>query len=290
MRKLVNKPSTRLLALSFVHFSALVGIIALFGVAEQTLHLAFTIVYLVGVYLDLKGTYPIKRFLLNVFALTSSAYLLSFLSQEDLLKPFANVIMLLLSTKSLEEKKPRDMYQILLLSLFGVSISTAYNLSVSFAFILLFEIAIGLLALTFVNLYRSVGDVPFNKDWIGVYAIFSLVFFLFVCLLTVPFFVLLPRTEVPLFSPFGRHGGLKTGIANEVTLGKVGEIQQDNTVAFRAYDLPKGMQNMYWRVSVFDTYTGNSWITTNKQEIPLPKTEDNMSYTIVLEPTFEKYL
>lgn len=290
MLKLMNRPSTKLLALFFVHFSALVGMIALFGVAEQALYLTFIFVYLIGIYLDLKGIHPIKRLLLNAFALVLSVYLLSFLSLEDMLRPFANVVMLLLSIKSLEDKKPRDMYQILLLSLFGVSISTVYNLSISFAFILLFEIAIGLLALIFVNLYRSVGDVPFDRNWIGVYTAFSFVFFLLVCLLTVPFFVLLPRTEVPLFYPFGRSGGMKTGIADEVTLGKVGEVQQDNTVAFRVYGLQKGMQGMYWRVSVFDTYMGNSWITTNKQEIPLPKTKGDVSYSVILEPTFEKYL
>jgi len=113
-----------------------------------------------------------------------------------------------------------------------------------------------------------------------------------VSFLTVPFFFLLPRTQTPLFDVFGKaNSGLKTGIADSVVLGKVGQIQQDNTVAFRVYGLSKGLKNMYWRVSVFDTYVGNEWISTKKQEIPVLSYKGKLTYyTVMLEPTFERYL
>lgn len=284
--------SLRYITLFLVHLCALVGALSLYGVAEQVFYVLFLFLYAVGIYADVKEHYPIKRWILNTFAVILSLYFLSFISLDDLLKPFANAVLLLLAVKSLEEKKPRDLYQILLLSLFAVSISTVYNLSISFAFLLLLEIALGVSSLVFINLYRSVGNRVVSKNVIKVYALVSVAFFLGVSFLTLPFFFLLPRTQTPIFDFFGRVGsGLKTGIADSVVLGKVGQIQQDNTVAFRVYGLPKGLKDMYWRVSVFDTYVGNEWISTKKQEIPVLSYKGKLTYyTVMLEPTFEKYL
>lgn len=282
----------RSVTLFLVHLCALVGAFSLYNVAEGIFYLTFLFVYAVGIYADVKGVYPIRRTILNIFAVIFSLYFLSFISLEDLLRPFANAVLLLLAIKSLEEKKPRDMYQILLLSLFAVSVSTVYNLSVSFALLLLLEICLGVSSLVFINLQKSVGEKVVSEKVIKYYALISVAFFSAVSLLTVPFFVLLPRTQTPLFDLFGRaSSGLKTGIADSVSLGKVGQIQQDNSVVFRVYGLPKGLKNMYWRVSVFDTYVGNEWVSTRKEQIPMPTPKGKLtSYTVMLEPTFEKYL
>jgi len=284
--------SLRYITLSLVHLCALIGVLSLYGIAQDLFFAIFLLLYAVGMYADVKKHYPIKRWILNTFALILSGYFLSFISWDDLIKPFANTVLLLLAIKSLEEKKSRDMYQILLLSLFSVSISTVYNLSISFALLLLLEIALGVSSLVFINLYKSVGDRVVSKNIVKSYALVSVFFFLVVSFLTVPFFFLLPRTQTPLFDVFGKaNSGLKTGIADSVVLGKVGQIQQDNTVAFRVYGLSKGLKNMYWRVSVFDTYVGNEWISTKKQEIPVLSYKGKLTYyTVMLEPTFEKYL
>lgn len=284
--------SLRYITLSLVHLCALIGVLSLYGIAQDLFFVIFLLLYTAGTYADIKKHYPIKRWILNTFALILSGYFLSFIRWDDLIRPFANTVLLLLAVKSLEEKKTRDMYQILLLSLFAVSISTVYNLSLSFALLLLFEIALGVSSLVFINLYKSVGDRVVSKNIVKSYALVSVVFFLVVSFLAVPFFFLLPRTQTPLFDLFGKaSSGLKTGIADSVVLGKVGQIQQDNTVAFRVYGLPKGLKNVYWRVSVFDTYVGNEWISTKKQEIPVLSYKGKLTYyTVLLEPTFEKYL
>ncbi|ADO45177.1 transglutaminase domain protein [Hydrogenobacter thermophilus TK-6] len=284
--------SLRRITLLFVHLCALVGITSLYNVADGIFFAIFLFVYAVGIYADVKEFYPIRRWILNASAIIFSLYFLSFISLEDLLRPFANAVLLLLAIKSLEEKKPRDMYQILLLSLFAVSVSTVYNLSISFAFLLLLVIGLGVSSLVFINLQKNIGEKVVSYRVVKSYALVSGAFFLAVAFLTIPFFVLLPRTQTPLFDLFGRaNSGLKTGIADSVSLGKVGEIQQDNTVAFRVYGLPKGLENLYWRVSVFDTYIGNQWISTRKYPIPNPPLKGNpIQYTVMLEPTFEKYL
>ncbi|HCO39063.1 MAG TPA: DUF3488 domain-containing protein, partial [Aquificaceae bacterium] len=150
--------NSRFITLFLVHLTALIGILSLWNVAESLYFFIFLLVYLLGVYMDFKGIYPIRRLFLTLFGFILSLYFLSFLSLEDLLKPFAHVVLLLLSIKSLEEKKPRDLYQILLLGLFALSISTAYNLSLSFLLVFLLYSFLGLTSLVFLNLYRKVGE------------------------------------------------------------------------------------------------------------------------------------
>ncbi|MFN7065257.1 MAG: transglutaminaseTgpA domain-containing protein [Aquificaceae bacterium] len=277
----------RILTFYLVHLTALVGIFSLWNVAETFYFLLFLTTYLLGLYMDLKGFYPIRRLLLTLLGFLLSLYFLSFLSLEDLLKPFSHVVLLLLSIKSLEEKKPRDLYQILLLSLFALSISTLYNLSLSFLLIFLFHSFLGVSSLIFINLYRRVGDKRLPLNTYKSYALVSLAFFLMVLSLTFPFFFFLPRSQSPLFDLFANRGGLKTGLSDSVSLGKVGEIQEDNTVVLRAYGLPPNLGEPYWRAIVFDRYEKNTWLRVKEEALPMPRGEGDLVYTLVVEPSFD---
>lgn len=273
---------------SLVHLTALVGIFSLWNVSEIQYFLIFLGVYIIGIFLDFRKVYPVRRFLLTFFGFLLSLYFLSFLSLEDLLKPFSHVVLLLLSIKSLEEKKLRDLYQILLLSLFALSISTAYNLSFSFLLVFLFHSFLGVSSLVFLNLYKKVGDKRLGWATYKNYILVSLAFFFSVLFLTFPFFFLLPRSQTPLFDLFGRGGGLKTGISDSVSLGKVGDIQEDNTVAFRVYGLSQNLKDPYWRAIVFDRYEKNTWLRASEKSFPMPKDTGDLIYTLVIEPSLDR--
>ncbi|MFN3870227.1 MAG: transglutaminaseTgpA domain-containing protein [Aquificaceae bacterium] len=277
----------RTFTLSLVHLTALVGIFSLWNVAEIEYFLTFLGVYLIGIFMDFKRVYPVRRLLLTLFGFLLSLYFLSFLSLEDLLKPFSHVVLLLLSIKSLEEKKPRDLYQILLLSLFALSISTAYNLSLGFLLVFLLHSFLGVSSLVFLNLYRKVGDKRLDWATYKNYALISVAFFLSVLFITFPLFFFLPRSQTPLFDLFGRGGGLKTGLSDSVSLGKVGDIQEDNTVAFRVYGLPQNIEDPYWRAIVFDRYEKNTWLRAPEKNYPMPKGTGDLVYTLVIEPSFD---
>ncbi|MFN3471339.1 MAG: transglutaminaseTgpA domain-containing protein [Aquificaceae bacterium] len=282
--------SSRSITLLLVHLAALIGILSLWNVAESLYFFIFLFSYLLGIYMDFKSFYPVRRIFLNLFGLLLSFYFLSFLSLEDLLRPFAHVVLLLLSIKSLEEKKPRDLYQILLLGLFALSISTAYNLSLSFLLVFLLYSFLGLTSLVFVNLYRKVGEKGIGWVSYRAFVLVSFLFFLFVLLLSPAFFFFLPRSQTPLFDLFGRGGGLKTGLADSVSLGKVGQIQEDNTVAFRVYGLPPNLKEPYWRAVVFDRYEKGTWLKEREINLPQPGGVGEYVYTLVIEPSFDNII
>jgi len=282
--------SSRLTTITLVRLTSLVGILSLWNVADTVYFLGFLALYFVGVPMDIKAIYPVRRLFLNLFGVALTLYFLSFLSLEDLLKPFSHVVLLLLSIKSLEEKKPRDLYQILLLSLFAVSISTAYNLSLSFLFVFILHSFLGVSSLVFLNLYRTAGDKRLELSIYKHYILVSLLLFLLVAVFTLPFFFLLPRTQTPLFDLISKGSGLKTGLSDSVSLGKVGEIQEDNTIVFRVYGLSKDIKDPYWRVVVFEDYVKNTWVKVREEAFQMPSGSGDMVYTLVIEPSFDNLI
>ncbi len=277
-------------AILSVRATSLIGILSLWNVAEMPYFIPFTLIYMLGFLLDIKKTYPVRRLLLNTLGVLLTIYFLSELSIEEPLKPFAHVVLLLMAIKSLEDKKPRDLYQILLLSLFALSISTVYNLSLSFLFIFLLHSVLGVIALFFINLYREANHLELTEELSKKYLIVGLIFSLLVFLLTLPFFFFLPRTQAPLFDLLSRGSGLKTGLTDSVSLGKVGDIQEDNTVVMRVYGLPAGIKEPYWRAVVFGTYINHTWLKVKEDNHILPQGRGDITYTVVLEPTFENII
>jgi transglutaminase-like putative cysteine protease len=288
LKRLLESP--RASTLIWVYLSAIVGVLSLVGMAEVLYLLVCLSFLFAGLFMDYKQTYPVRRLFLNTFGVAMVLYFGSQLSLENLVGPLSNLLLVLLGIKFLEEKKPRDMYQILLLSLLCISLATLHNLSLSFLLFLLVFSFLSITSLVFINSYRQSQRDYQRMEVFFYYSKVSLVLFISVFLFAIPFFVGLPRSQFPILDLFGRGEGLKTGIAREVSLGKVGEIQQDNTLAFRVYGLSQGLRDPYWRVQVFDTYQKGRWVNNLKGSQPLPKGTGDVQYTVVLEPHYDDYL
>jgi len=282
--------SSRISTLIWVYLSAIVGILSLVGMVEVPYLLLCLSFLFAGLFMDYKQTYPVRRLFLNTFGVAMVLYFGSQLSLENLVGPLSSLLLILLGIKFLEEKKPRDMYQILLLSLLCISLATLHNLSLSFLLFLLVFSFLSITSLVFISSYRQSQRDYQRAEVFFYYSKVSLALFISVFLFAIPFFVGLPRSQFPLLDLFGRSEGLKTGIAKEVSLGKVGEIQQDNTLAFRVYGLSQGLRDPYWRVQVFDTYQNGRWVNNLKGSQALPKGTGDVQYTVVLEPHYDDYL
>jgi transglutaminase-like putative cysteine protease len=282
--------SSRASTLIWVYLSAIVGVLSLMGMAEVPYLLVCLSFLSAGLFMDYKQTYPVRRIFLNTFGVAMVLYFGSQLSLENLVGPLSSLLLVLLGIKFLEEKKPRDMYQILLLSLLCISLATLHNLSLSFLLFLLVFSFLSITSLVFINSYRQSQRDYQRAEVFFYYSKVSLALFISVFLLAIPFFVGLPRSQFPILDLFGRGEGLKTGIAKEVSLGKVGEIQQDNTLAFRVYGLSQGLRDPYWRVQVFDTYQNGRWVNNLKGSQAMPKGAGDVQYTVVLEPHYDDYL
>ena len=277
-------------SLALTYLVSLGAFFSLKGIASYQFFLPFLIMFLLGVVNDFRFRVYLPRWLLNAGGVLFSIVALSQLSLENMIRPFADLLLFLLVIKSLEEKKPRDLYQMLLLSLFGVAITTTFRLDLSFLAFFLYELFLGSVAFTFINVQTNLKGVPLSREFIKKYLLFSLLFPLVVALFSVPFFVILPRTHTPLFDLLAKkEKGLVSGIADEVEIGRVGDIQEDNTVVMRVYgEIPS---DPYWRVSVFDTLLGRRWIkTVEEREREAEPRGRTYLYTIILEPSFDTFV
>ena len=59
--------NSRFISLLLVHLTALIGILSLWNVAESFYFFIFLAIYLLGIYMDFKGFYPIRRVFLTLF-------------------------------------------------------------------------------------------------------------------------------------------------------------------------------------------------------------------------------
>ena len=278
------------ISLILTYLVSLGAFLSLKDIASELFFLPLLLMFLLGFVNDFRFRTYLPRWLLNTGGVLFSLLALSRLSLENLIQPFADMLLFLLVIKSLEEKKPRDLYQMLLLSLFGVAITTTFRLDLSFLAFFLYELFLGSVAFIFINLQTNLKGVPVSGEFVRRYLLFSLIFPLVVALLSVPFFLILPRTHTPLVDILTRReGGIVSGISDEVELGKVGEIQEDNTVVMRVYgNIPP---DPYWRVSVFDTLLGRRWIKTLELPESQPKASGKVyTYTVILEPTFDTFV
>ncbi|SHK17681.1 transglutaminaseTgpA domain-containing protein [Thermocrinis minervae] len=283
--------SSKGLTLLVIHTTCILSILSLYKLLGFLGIIVVLFFYLVGVFFDVRGVYPVRRMFLNLLAVGLSLYIISGISFENFVEPISQLVLLLLVIKSWEDKKPRDMYQMLTLSLLALSISSLYNISLSFLVFFLTVISMAVLGVFFINLYKNLGDTRLEYRFLKVYTLASGLFIAGVFVLSLVFFYTLPRSQTPLFNiAVGGKKNLVSGLARQVELGKVGQIQQDNTVAFRVFGLKvKNPSDLYWRVFVFDHYQGNAWINSYSRMFP-QKPHTGIEYTIVLEPTFDNYL
>lgn len=283
-----GKKTYREITLLISYLLGLNAFLSLWGIADNSLILPFFILFLLGAYNDFFKTFRIPRIILNSIALAGTILFLLSISFDNLVEPIANALLLLVSVKFLEEKGLRDFYQILLLSLLSVSLSTLIKTDILFILFLLFELFVGIFFLFLLLLYKRLGDKEVDFQLLKKLFFLSFGFGLSVFFTSWIFFFTLPRVDNPIIDVFQkREKGLISGISDEISLGEVGEIHLDETVIFRVFGV-EFKEAPYWRVQVFDTYVNNRWIRT----IYTPERElsGGSPYTIILEPTYDTFI
>ncbi len=279
------------IALILAYCSSLISLFSLHNVASPVFVYSLITVILLSFMNDFKFKIYINRILLTVAGFTLAIPLLLSINIANLFEPISNLLILALIIKLLEEKKERDIYQIQLINLFSVSIYTVLNLNITFLIILLIYGILAVSSVIFLNISKHTGQMPINNKQIKRYLSTGIILFTLTLILSVPLFMILPRTPQPVFGFIQREGTpkIKTGISSEVVLGKVGEIQQDKSVVLRAYNLNLEGKTPYWRVQVFDTYKEGIWKTELKKW-KVPIVQGGNPYYIILNPTGEKYI
>jgi hypothetical protein len=233
-------------------FIALAVLTLLLGVAGETrerkifLPAAFANVLIVGVFLYTLVTIFIFR---------------------DLpLQSLAHFLLALQAVKLAAPKRARDWAQLYLLSFFSVVAASA--LSVEFFFAVIFACYLFLAPWVLILFHLRCELERNTKESDAVHVSVGLPLFRLVAgvnvvllILTLFFFVTMPRLGVGLGSDWWASGSAVTGFSDRLTLGDVARIQKNGAVAMRVSfaQQPPGEGDLYWRGIALDLFDGFKW-------------------------------
>lgn len=114
---------------------------------------------------------------------------------------------------------------------------------------------------------------------------------LWVMPLCIALFVLFPRLP-PLWQTDRQHQA-QTGLADELSLGGLEQLVQNDSLAFRVEfngEKPP-QQELYWRAKVFERFNGQDWLPALlPASQPLSPQQASYQYKLVVEPHFQRSL
>jgi len=193
----------------------------------------------------------------------------------EFIAPLVRMVVLLIVYRMLAPRNRREDLQVILLCLFCVVVSGVLTVSLLFAFQILMFAPLAMALLFVVCLLDRGKDArPHVIDWerfswprllrrvrrvvdLRVVALCGLMFGLVVAVSSL-LFILTPRFDLNQAIPYLElSGSARSGFSEDVRLGEVTEIQEDNGVALRI-DVPSleaVSPSPYWRMLVLDKYS-----------------------------------
>jgi hypothetical protein len=235
------------------------------------------------------------RLLINLAALAALGMIFARVRRNYVIEALMESLLLMTAVKMLEDKKPRDYVQIVLLNLATVVCYAMLSAEKSF---IVYCFGIGLLSTLILLL-----STWFDKEP-GAFLSFKVIrqlltrtstLFVVMLPLCLLLFFGLPRTTMPLFGVRGQYGITSTGFSDQVQLGDTSSIQANHKLAFRAEMQPlSGGRTPYWRGMVLELFDGRVWIASRNNadggafapDPDAPRVEQE----IVLEPGNRGYL
>ncbi len=282
------KVKTALLLLSYL--VSLTGFLSIFRFIDPVFLLSFLLMVILGIYFDLKKKYPLPRYILNLISLLVVIFMFFSVNLSDPVTPVAQTLLILLGIKLIENKKFRDFMQIYTISVFLLAGSALMSLDMIFLLFftaLYFLIVLSMILLTFVTQDENI-TFPVK---VFLKIIFRSILIPLISIpVTVLIFLILPRTEYPVFNFLIKQSSGKSGFSDIVQLGDVSSIQEDDSVAFRVVMDKIDESQLYWRGATLNYFDGRSWLRISANDGRSYLNGRRIVQEIILEPQENRYL
>ncbi len=281
------------IAKTISYLIAIVGFLSVFRHINLIYSISFIALLYSSIYLDLKKSIFIPRWILNTVSLLIIAMYLIRINLDDLVVPTLESLLLLLAIKFFERKGFRDYMQIYILVVFLLAGSALMSLDMIFLLyflVLVFLITTAIIMLTY---YSQDPNMTLEKGVIFKILSKSLLVPFILIPLSALMFLILPRTKYPLFDFLNRGGTASTGFTDIVRLGGVSDIQEDASVIFRAKMDKIESDSLYWRGIVLDKFDGVTWRPSDTESVIREQSMvigKRIYQEIYLEPYENKYL
>ncbi|SFM99483.1 Transglutaminase-like enzyme, putative cysteine protease [Thermodesulforhabdus norvegica] len=265
---------------------------------------ALTIISSIGLALEIAyrvaygASLPIPRWLLNALGIGCVILTATRFSWENPLPPLVDCILLLMVIKWVERRNARDYLQMIALSLFQLVIYAFYTFDITFFIILLAVFYLGTLTLLLLTAFDGEKSLTrLESGFLKRSFMVSALQMILVLPVTTLLFFILPRTSTPILAFLQKPSVGRTGFTDNISLGEVGEIQESESIAFRATAEKLPDDKLYWRAIVFDFFDGKRWYASKAVRPDEELSERNyrnpdsqVVQVVLLEPHGEPYL
>ncbi len=244
------------------------------------------IIFILAIYKDFIKYFSINRNLLNFITIIFIVLIFMRITLQDIITPALESLLVLLSIKFIEDKETRDYLQIFLISILIFVGTTIFSFEISFIIYFLIFIFLFNLAIVFLTYFSQDKKLTFSLKEITKISYKTTLIPLISIPITIFLFFALPRTPYPFFNFSGSTLTARSGFSENVKLGTVSNIQEDNSIIFRANMEKIDDEHLYWRGVTLEYFEGDEWSDIDTGSIDKKiKVEGNTIYqTIYLEP------
>lgn len=271
---------------------ALLSMGPILGYLDPPLLLLALIAIPTSFWCDRRERYPLPVWLATLIALCGMAFYAVQVTRAEVAIPVVHAMVVLMVVRLLTPKQGRDYLQIFVLALFILAGASLINLEIAFILylvLLVFGVTLGLVLLTVhvtdQKLLMSHRDL---KKLVKVGLLLPAVSLV----LMLVFFVVLPRTQHPLWNFLNPSSTGEVGLAETVQPGSFTRISANKALAFRAEGPELAPEDRYWRALVLNQPQAGQWVRSEP-----PKTGGSrvngpapLTFVIYPEPRRDRYL
>ncbi len=269
----------------------LLGLLPLFTWLDGPVQVVAMATFFGGLVSDRRQRYFLGPRLATLLTFVFFTVYLVQLNLNNIVPPAVNLLALLLSIRLVTEKQGRHYLQIFVLSLFCLAGSSLLSLNMIYLPALILMVAgvtIGLVLLTF---FHRDPSLRLNRPQIITLLKTAAVLPIGSLLLMMVLFVILPRTQFPLWNFLNPQPSATTGFSEQVRPGAFASNSTVKTLAFRAECAQMKAEDLYWRGTVLNTLKGTTWKRTAPQrERSRLVGGKNITCTITLPATNKHFL
>jgi transglutaminase-like putative cysteine protease len=212
-----------------------------------------------GYYRSIKG-YPAlpKRAVGGLSLTTFLVFLADVLVTGDVFLSVAQMTLIFQTIKSFDIKEPWDPLQVFFVSLLQLLIASELTNTIAFGIVFLVFLVFIVVSIVLGHFVRE-GQKAF-RPYLRPVAIITVL----TLVLTVVFFVSIPRFRSGLWGKSFLKGIKTTGFSEKVDFGSFGDVKLDETVVMRVILNPDLSGPLYLRGMTFDHFDGDAWYDTIK--------------------------
>ncbi|NJC87009.1 MAG: DUF3488 domain-containing protein [Desulfuromonas sp.] len=245
-----------------------------------------------GIWCDRRGRYLLPSLPATLLALIGVIWYLLHITLNEVTTPVVHALVILLAVRLITSKQARDYLQIFVLALFILASSSLLSLEIGFFLylvLLIFVVTVSLVLLTvFVTDPRLA--IPRRDFWRLIRI--ALIMPAASLVLMLGFFVILPRTDRPLWNFLNPAGKAVAGLAESVRPGAFAQLSTVKSLAFRAEGPELPVEECYWRVLVLNQPSGSQWVREDPPSEGASRLTGGRPVTLTIypEPRSDPYL